>query len=158
MRKTAAIILGTFLSLLAQQASFAQEGRSKAADLLTPEIAQKILGVPVKASSGNQGDTESGPNWTSRSNYYSDGPSIALLIRHVGSPAEAQTNFQSSKQAFQGEDVPGLGYSAFRTRRPAQLNVLKGCNWLTISAGTFQQPDPLKQEELARIILPKVNW
>lgn len=157
MRKAVLLIFAIIVALFSQPTAIAQE-RHRAADLLSPELAQKILGVSVKANSGNAGDTESGPNWTSRCNYYSDGPSIALLIRHFGTAAEAQNIFQSSKATFQGEEVPSLGCNAFRTRRPAQLNLLKGCNWLTISAGTFQEPNLVKQEELAKIILPKVNW
>jgi hypothetical protein len=134
---------------------------NRAAQVLTAELAQKILGVPVESSSTSSADTEIGQTWVSRISYRAKGggasaPSVSLLIRHAASDADAKPIFESSKETFHGEDVSGLGDAAYRTKSPAQLDVLKGANWLIISAGTFQNPDLATQEKAAREILAKM--
>ena len=134
---------------------------NRAAQILTAELAQKILGVPVESSSTNSADTEIGQTWVSRITYRAttggaSAPSVSLLIRHAASAADATPIFESSKETFHGEDVSGLGDAAYRTKSPAQLDVLKGSNWLIISAGTFNKPDPAIQEKAAREILAKI--
>ncbi|MEP6811084.1 MAG: hypothetical protein ABI992_12640, partial [Chthoniobacterales bacterium] len=76
--------------------------------------------------------------------------------RHAPAAADAKTTFESSKAIFHGEDVSGLGDAAYRTKAPAQLNVLKGANWLIISAGTLRAADKALQEKAAREIIAKV--
>lgn len=146
-----------FCSAISAQA----DDTSRAGKILTPELAQKILGAPVEASATSIPDTEMGQTWVSRISYQAktggaSAPGVSLLIRHAASATEAQTIFESSKATFHGEAVPGLGDAAYRTKTPAQLDVLKGTNWLIISAGTFKSPDPVTQEKAAREILPKM--
>jgi hypothetical protein len=145
--------------------SFVASGRAgdlnRAGQILTAELAQKILGVPVESSSTNSADTEIGQTWVSRISYRAktggaSAPSVSLLIRHAASVADAEPIFESSKATFHGEDVAGLGNPAYRTTNPAQLDVLNGANWLIISAGTLQSPDPAAQEKAAREILGKM--
>ena len=106
-------------------------------------------------------DTEIGQTWVSRVSYHAktgaaSAPEISLLIRHAPAAADAKTIFESSKATFHGEDVSGLGDAAYRTKNPAQLDILKGANWLIISAGTFKNPDTAIQEKAAREILAKM--
>ncbi len=152
------------LALLAGPAMPASAGETKAnraSEILTADLAQKILGVPVESSSAATPDTEMGQTWVSRISYRAktgdaSAPGVSLLIRHAGSAAEAKSIFDSSKATFHGEDVAGLGDAAYRTKTPAQLDVLKGSNWLIITAGTFSNPDRVSQEKAAHEILTKV--
>jgi hypothetical protein len=134
---------------------------NRASQILTAELAQKILGTPVESDSTSLPDTEMGQTWVSRISYHAknggaSAPGVSLLIRHAAGATEAQTIFESSKATFHGEDVTDLGNPAYRVKTPAQLNVLKGTNWLIISAGTFKTPDSVAQEKAAREILAKM--
>lgn len=139
------------------------DGPNRASQVLTPVIAKQVLGAPVKASPhNNMADTVNGAIWVSNANYRLAGgngstSTAGLLIRHTANKDEASSIFASSRLASKGVDVPGLGVPAYRTTRPAQLNVLKGANWLIISVGTFQKPDPAGQVKLARAVLPAVK-
>jgi hypothetical protein len=135
---------------------------NKASQILTADMAAKMLGGEVQANSCNsESDTTNGATWVSRSYFSKKGgiisPSLGLLIRHAANKAEAKKIFESSKSTFSGETVAGLGDAAYRTKSPPQLNVLKGSNWLILSAGTFSKPDTAAQEKLAKEILPKVQ-
>ena len=134
----------------------------RAAKVLTPEIAQSVLGGPVEVSGSGMDDTEVGKTWVSKVHYKkaAEGAKgqVGLLIRHASTKEEASNTFESSKSTFKGVDVAGLGDKAYRTQTPAQLNVLKGSNWLIISAGTFSQPDTAGQEKIAKEILPKITF
>ena len=135
------------------------EGPNRASLVLTPAIAQQVLGAPAQASPHNKmADTMTGPIWVSNANYsLSGGRSVSLLIRHAASKDEASSIFASSKVSFKGVDVHGLGVPAYRTTTPAQLNVLKGANWLIISVGTFKKPEEAGQLKAAKAILPGVK-
>jgi len=78
-------------------------------------------------------------------------------MRHASSKDEAKKIFEQSKGTFNGETVSGFGDAAYRTTTPAQLDVLKGTNWLIISAGKFPTPNTALQEKLAKEVLPKVS-
>jgi len=134
----------------------------RAAKVLTPELAQSVLGGPVQVSGSGMDDTEIGKTWVSKVHYKkaAEGSKgqVGLLIRHASTKEEASNTFESSKTSFKGVDVAGLGDKAYRTQMPAQLNVLKGSNWLIIDAGTFSQPDTAGQEKIAKEILPKITF
>ena len=138
------------------------EDAVRAAKILTPELAQSVLGSPVKVSGSGMPDTDMGKTWVSQIHYSKkeEGAKgqVGLLIRHAPTKEEATSTFESSKANFKGVTVAGLGDRAYRTERPAQLNVLKGSNWLIISAGTFSQPDTAGQEKIAKEILPKITF
>ncbi len=135
---------------------------NRAGQILTADLAQKILGTPVEAGSTNgDADTEIGKTWVSRVSYAAKagGPSavgLTLLVRHGDDPEQSKQIFESSKATFKGVDVAGLGTAAYRTQIPAQLNVLKGAHWLIISAGTLRVADPALQEKAAREIIAKM--
>lgn len=135
---------------------------NRAGQMVTADLAQKILGGPVEPGSLNSnGDTEIGKTWVSRVSFAakaggSSAISFTVLIRHGDSPEQAKQIFESSKATFKGVDVGGLGDAAYRTQMPGQLDVLKGMNWLIISAGTFKTPDPALQEKVAHEVLPKI--
>ena len=130
--------------------------------MLTPEIAERILGAPVEAGSQNESaDIHNGANVVSRAGYgvKAGGPSsprIGLLLRRSATAEETKTAFLGSKAIYHGVDVAGLGDAAYRIDKPAQLNVLKGADWVIITAGVFPGADPALQEKTAREILPKL--
>jgi hypothetical protein len=152
-------IAASILSVLTLCHPVGAEGPNRASQVLTPEIAQKVLKAPVEAGPHNTNpDVVNGKIWVSNSNYSLVGgngasPTVGLLIRH-GSSKKA---FDSNKTLYQGVDVQGLGFPAYRTAKPAQLNVLKGSSWLIISVGNYKTPDLGGQETLAKLILPSIK-
>jgi hypothetical protein len=155
--------LSLLLLLLATCALAADSVDNLAAKILTPEVAQRILGAPVEAAKVNsEADMKSGATLMSRCSYSlkNDGgttTSVSLLLRRAATPEEAKAIFLASKQTYHGEDVVNLGDAAYRTAAPAQLDVLKGSSWLIISAGAFPKADPLLQENAAREILKNLQ-
>ena len=83
--------------------------------------------------------------------------SISLLFRRAATMEEGKAIFLASKLVHHDEEISDLGDSAYRTVAPAQLNVLKGKNWLVISAGAFPKPNPSLQEKVAREILKNIR-
>jgi len=155
-------IIGTLVAVsLLLGASALADGVNKASTILTQTLAEKVLGKPVEPSASNkEADTVNGKMWMSRASYSIKDDALSggagVLIRHAGSKAEAQGIFNSSKSTFKGVTVPGFGDAAYRTEKPAQLNVLKGSTWLIISCGSFRSADKSGQENIARAILPKI--
>ena len=139
-----------------------EAGDNRASQILTPELAQQLLGTPIEPAAKNaEPDTKNEKTRLSFASYSAKGgdfnaPRLSLMIRQAGSKEEAQQIFLSSKRAYSGVDVAGLGELAYRAAAPAQLNVLKGADWLIISAGSFKTPDPAMQEKAAREILKKL--
>ena len=82
---------------------------------------------------------------------------ISLLFRRAATLEEGKAIFLASKLAHHDEEISGLGDVADRTVAPAELNVLKGRNWLIISAGAFPKSDPILQEKAAREILKNIQ-
>jgi len=78
-------------------------------------------------------------------------------LRKTATVEEAKNTFLSSKKIYNGQDVAGLGDLAYRTAAPAQLNVLKGRDWLIITAGVFPVADVSLQEKAAREILKNIH-
>jgi hypothetical protein len=150
-------------ALAAGPAATAEAAPNKAAQILPAASAQRVLGGEVTADGENLlADTKNGPTaYVSKCSYELKGtnkfpPRVSLLIHHAGSKDEAKNIFDSSKATFKGVDVNSLGSPAYRTTMPAQLNILKGANWLIIQAGTVKSPDTTGQEKIARDILPKI--
>lgn len=136
---------------------------NRASQILTEDLAKTVLGCGVKPNTSNNSQDEvTGEAWVSRAGYSASSsskpvPQLTLLIRHAKNPDQAKNIFDSSKSAFGGEDVSGLGAPAYRTKVPAQLNVLIGKNWLILSAGTFAKPDTDNQEKLAKQLIAKIG-
>lgn len=141
--------------------SGAKASNAKACELLTAQVAQAVLGKPVKAGATNgSSDVSNGDTSVTQCNYSAkssaiDAPQVSLLVRHSSSD-QAKQAFDGGKSTFHGQDVAGLGEAAYRTKSPGQLDVLKDGNWLIISAGTLRKPDPAAQEKAAREILKKL--
>ena len=152
------------LALLLSTAGVAADSNvNLATSILTPEVAQRILSAPVEAAKANsEADMTSGATVVSRCSYSVKGDSpmatrVSLMLRRAGTTEEAKAIFLASKQTYHGEDIGGLGDAAYRTAAPAQLNVLKGKNWLIISAGPFPKADPSLQEKAAHEILNNIQ-
>lgn len=159
MKNSVALVLAGIALLVGVEAS--ADGFNKASTILTKELAEKVMGKPVEGSSSNkEADTINGKTWMSRASYSVKDDALSggagVLIRHAESKAQAKSIFESSKSMFKGVAVPGLGDAAYRTEKPAQLNVLKGSTWLIISCGTFRKPETNGQENIAKAILPKI--
>ena len=137
---------------------------NRAAELFTQALAEKILNAACDPSNDNiLPDTKSGTTWVSRASFQVRStqpivPQVGLLIRHVGSAAEADSAFAIQKNSQQGVDCTVQGATkAYRTKQPAQLNLLKGSNLVMITAGTIKQPDTYGQEKVAKEVLPKLT-
>ncbi len=160
MSKKILTLLSIAASLAFASAAYADNHAIK---IFTADMAEKILGKPVEPSPRNsQDDTTVGKTWVSHALYSVKGgaaasPQAHLMIRHGNSKDEAKNIFESSKATFKGTDVAGLGDAAYRTQMPAQLNVLKGSNWLIITVGTFHEQNTAAQEQLAKAVLPKIT-
>jgi hypothetical protein len=134
-----------------------------ASTILTPEAAQRIFGAPAEAAKVNsEADTMSGAAVVSRCSYSlksnaGTATNVSLLLRRAATLEEGKAIFFASKQTPHDEEISNLGDAAFRTAAPAQLNVLKGRNWLIISAGAFPKADPVLQEKAAREILKQIQ-
>jgi hypothetical protein len=134
-----------------------------ASTILTPEAAQRIFGAPAEAAKVNsEADTMSGAAVVSRCSYSlksnaGTATNISLLLRRAATLEEGKAIFFASKLTHHDEEISDLGDAAFRTTAPAQLNVLKGRNWLIISAGAFPKADPVLQEKAAREILKQIQ-
>jgi hypothetical protein len=137
-------------------------GVNLAATILTPDVAKAIFGAPAEAAKVNsETDMKSGTAVVSRCSYSikndaGTATNISLLFRRAATLEEGKAIFLASKLAHHDEEISDLGDAAYRTVAPAQLNVLKGRNWLIISAGAFPKPDPILQEKAAREILKNI--
>jgi hypothetical protein len=134
-----------------------------AATIFTPDVAQRILGAPAEAAKINfEADMKNGAAVVSRCSYLMKNDAgtathISLLLRRAASVEEGKAIFLASKLTYHDEEITNLGDAAYRSTAPAQLNVLKGKNWLIISAGVFPKADPLLQEKAAREILKSIQ-
>jgi hypothetical protein len=133
-----------------------------ATTILTPDLAQRIFGAPAQAAKVNSElDTKSGSAVVSRCSYFlysnTGTTTVSLLLRRAANVEEGKAIFFASKQTNHDGEIANLGDAAYRTTAPAQLNVLKGANWLIISAGAFPKPDPVLQEKAARDILKNIG-
>lgn len=143
--------------------TYTDKNANRASQIFTEELAKAVLGCGVKANTSNNSQDEvTGEAWVSRAGYSASSssrpvPQLTLLIRHAKSANQAKNIFDSSKSAYGGTDVDGLGAPAYRTKVPAQLNVLLGKNWLILSAGTFVKPDKEIQEKLAKELISKIG-
>jgi len=130
--------------------------------VLTADVAQRVLGAAVEPGIRNSvTDQTMGTSVISRCSYslkgVMRGATVSLMLTRAGTADEAKTNFTSSKATYKGQDVAGLGDAAFRTAMPAQLNVLKGRDWLIIAAGTFPKGDAALQQKAAVEILKNLH-
>jgi len=159
MNKHALSILA-ILALSTVNLDVKAETGNRARKMLTPEIAQSILGAPVQESSRNAvADTVMGNTWVSTAAYMLGDNStsqVSVLIRH-GSKEESKNAFVQCKEMYKGIEVKGIGDAAYRTTSPAQLCVLKGNNWLIFMCGTFKNPDAAGQEKAAKAVLSKLT-
>jgi hypothetical protein len=81
---------------------------------------------------------------------------VDLSLRQWKTPEVARAQFEGMKLVYRGTDVNGLGDAAFRSPSPAQLHVLKGRTWITVTAGTFKA-EPEKEAVIATIALGRIN-
>jgi len=161
MKKTHfAIIVGVLLSTTVGPA-LADENR--ASQILTKNLAEQLTGSSVtQQTSGVIKDSAYGEAWASTVTYdvRSSGGVLSANIRHSAKAEEAKQKFEVAKKCMNGSTVSGIGDSAFRTKgsaQPGQLNVLKGKNWIVITAGTFTSPDTALQEKAGRELANRVT-
>ncbi len=133
-----------------------------AAGLLSSPLAKQLLGGDVLPSPSNTyRDAKTGNTaWVSNASFLlKENPavSLGLLIRHEESAAKAQSRYEKARNDSKGSPVSGLGVPAFRTTKPAELNLLKGANWIVITAGTSEKANNGAEEKLAKAVLPKIK-
>jgi hypothetical protein len=137
--------------------------KNYAAQVLTREIAREILGGSVNASPSNTySDAVNGKSFVSNASFLlrkdENPPLLGLLIRHEADPKSALAKFTKAKAELKGTPVSGLGVQAFRTAKPQELHLLKGLNYLVITAGPADKPDKIMEEQLAKTVLPEINF
>lgn len=135
---------------------------NEASRIFTAESAQQVLGGPVAPAARNStADIKNGATIVSQCSYSANtgdtALSVSLTLRRAATADEAKSIFASSKKIYDGKDVAELGDQAYRTTAPGQLNVLKGKDWLIITAGAFPKADPALQEKAAREILKNLH-
>lgn len=108
----------------------------EACDILTPELAKKIIGNDASAKAR---DTSSDAIVVSNCTYFSDANqlSVGLLARSARDKTGANTNQSqfASKKPIDAQNIVGYGDSAFWLARYGQLNILKGNTWYILSTG-----------------------
>ncbi|MBX9941439.1 MAG: hypothetical protein K2Y32_19405 [Candidatus Obscuribacterales bacterium] len=137
--------------------------KNYAAQILTRELAREILGGSVNASPSNTyKDAVNGKSFVSNANFLlrkdENPPVLGLLIRHEADAKSALAKFNKAKAELKGAPVSGLGVQAFRTAKPQELHLLKGLNYLVITAGTADKPDKVMEEQLAKAVLPEIKF
>ncbi len=149
---------GLLVLALVWSAFAADSADNLATKILTPDLAQQLLGGTIEPAKRNSSaDTKAGETLISQCSYSikSDAVTpvtVSLFLRRAGTAEQAKTIFLASRKTYNGRDVDALGDASYRTAAPAQLNVLKGRNWLIISAGAFPKADPALQEKAAQAI------
>ncbi|MBI5171828.1 MAG: hypothetical protein HY986_03015 [Candidatus Melainabacteria bacterium] len=133
-----------------------------ATGLLSSALAQQLLGGEVLPSPSNTyRDAKTGnTTWVSNASFLlKENPavSLGLLIRHEESAASARARYEKARKDSKGSLVNGLGAPAYRTSKPPELNVLKGANWIVITAGTSEKANNGAEEKLAKAVLPKIK-
>lgn len=133
-----------------------------ATGLLNSALAQQLLGGEVLPSPSNTyRDAKTGnTTWVSNASFLlKENPavSLGLLIRHEESAAKAQSRYEKARKDSKGSPVNGLGAPAFRTSKPQELNLLKGANWIVITAGTSEKANNGAEEKLAKAVLSKIK-
>jgi hypothetical protein len=156
MKPAAFLVALTILAVAPLSSAAAADNES--ARIFTLEMAQLVVGSPVVPSDRNStADIKNGAVIVSQCSYSAQRgeatTSVGLTLRRAATSEEAKSTFLGSKNIYNGQEITALGDMAYRTAAPAQLNVLKGRNWLIISAGVFPRPDPVMQEKAAREIL-----
>lgn len=146
---------------LSSTATFAAQPVTNACTkVLTPEVAQRILGGSVVADNVNSRPDVKAVGVMSNCGYTlkDHDASVGMMLRNLKSSEQAKKAFLASKIIYKGQDVTGLGDAAYRTgAQHTMLNVLKGPNWLLISAGNFPKSDPALQQKAAVEILKNLH-
>jgi len=141
----------------------------KACDILTKEIAEKIVGGKVEASDNKYSQASSESVDVSTCGYTEDNPSkslkdtlgFSILVRAAKDNDGASSNkdaFGPSKPAG-AQDISGYGDKAFWDANLGQLNVLKGGNWYILSSGIGLSPEDNtldSAKKLAEAIIDKM--
>jgi hypothetical protein len=117
------------------------------------------------------GETVTGPNSASTSNaipalqatacnYTSSSGTAAFSFGQGPNASAVQLVFQQSKEAQSGEDVAGLGDSAYFSSNFHNLLVIKGSMFLSVGVLTASASDPASEKAadmaLAQLVLPKL--
>ena len=111
-----------------------------ACDILTDDLAVKLIGSKAKKGSASATDTENETVKVTQCNYMvaSELKSVSILARAAKSKDQANAN---TKQ-FEGKtNVPGYGQAAYCDEDYAQFNILKNNNWYILSNGSMKPAD-----------------
>lgn len=130
-----------------QQPPASSSGIVKACDVLTQDIAKKVLGSSVAAADTNTTPpSESDDLVVSNCNYSIEGATlgdnrtVSLLVRSPKTSKGTESNQQAfgSLKPANAQDVSGYGESAFWNPDFGQFNVLKDNTWYIVSKGSLK--------------------
>ena len=129
-----------------------------ASRLLTQALAERILGAEVEAASANsQPDGHAANIRLSHCSYQTKASEkksghIDLILRQSDTAEGARAQFDSAKIIYRGQEVSGLGDTAFRPATLSQVHVLKGRNYIIVTAGTFKAEPGLEENAASEIL------
>lgn len=145
----------------------AETKKSKAAcELLTLDDAKTLLGTNATLVDGsgdpNMASTESMS--VDNCTYSADGATLGDLKqitvqRQFGDSVQVKLAYDNYKKEFPGEDVIGLGDTAYYVTDSEQVQVLKGQYWLHVAGGSINAGDTANRElviKSAEIALEKL--
>ncbi|SRR5581483_9417463 len=150
------------LSLGAIVFANAEGEKNLAATLFTESDATDLMPAEVKAASYNsQADGPSAGALTSQCGYVSTKKDrqiahVDLVVKRWKTAELAKAQFDSMKTIYRGADVSGVGDAAFRSTNPAQLHVLKGRTFVTVTAVKVQA-DKAMEEAVASVALRRLR-
>jgi hypothetical protein len=157
-------LFGLFVSLSFGAILFAQAdgGKNLAATLFTESDATDVMPAEVQAAASNTAaDGQSAGSLTSQCSYVSTKKNrqiahVDLMVKQWKNAELARAQFESMKIIYRGADVSGVGDAAFRSINPAQLHVLKGRTFVTVTAVKVQA-DKAMEEAVAATALRRLT-
>jgi len=135
----------------------------KACDILTQDIADKVVGKPTKADASNADAPKDVDHLVISSCTFKsvDGTSTTTLLWRAAKDTEGSAHDKEQfgpNKPLNAESVTGYGDTAYWDADFKQLNILKGPNWYILTAGPTEPAnrnlDQAKQ--FADLIKPKL--
>jgi hypothetical protein len=151
-----------FVVAIAAVASIRADALNLAATIFTESDAQQVYSGEVEPANYNQQPDKDGAgmhlsrcgySWKKKSRQVAH---VDLELHQWKTAEMARTQFDSIKQVYRGTDVSGMGDAAFRSSTPAQLHILKGRMWISVTANTFK-PDPAMADQVAAVALRRLR-
>ena len=130
-------------------------GATDCATLASAADVTAIVGEPVTGPTSASSNAIPGLQATACAYAAPDG-SVGFSFGQGPNAGTVQTVFQTSKQAQGGEDVSGLGDSAYFSAADHNLLVIKGTSFLSVGVVLSSLSDPAKEKAAVVALAQKV--